>query len=270
MTLSVLSLGAGIQSSAILLMSDRGMLPKLDCAIFADTGWEPQAVYEQLAWLEGHVSIPVHRVTCGRSLRDDVAKAEVRGVKARGAIYMPMPVFTETGMLRRQCTKNYKILPIERYIRRELLHLKFRQRAPRGVVVQEWLGISSDEVSRVRTSKHYWLEFAYPLLGIPEDLLPKPWSRLMCNEWLREEYPDRDWVRSACIGCPYRSNAEWRAIKAVPVEWQDAVEVDQAIRKSGGKGDVYLHRAHVDLDKVNIGEDQAEIWGEECAGVCGV
>ena len=36
--LNVLSLGAGVQSSTLLLMSCRGVLPKLDAAIFADTG----------------------------------------------------------------------------------------------------------------------------------------------------------------------------------------------------------------------------------------
>lgn len=40
--LKVLSLGAGVQSTTVLLMSWAGELPPLDCAIFADTGWEPQ------------------------------------------------------------------------------------------------------------------------------------------------------------------------------------------------------------------------------------
>jgi hypothetical protein len=47
-TIRTLSLGAGVQSTTLLLMSLEGMLPKLDCAIFADTGWEPQRVYEHL------------------------------------------------------------------------------------------------------------------------------------------------------------------------------------------------------------------------------
>ena len=50
-TLKVLSLGAGVQSTTVLLMSLRGELPKLDAAIFANTQWEPQAVYEHLGWL---------------------------------------------------------------------------------------------------------------------------------------------------------------------------------------------------------------------------
>ncbi len=49
--IEVLNLGAGVQSSAVLLMSIEGVLPKLDCAVFADTRWEPPAVYKQLDWL---------------------------------------------------------------------------------------------------------------------------------------------------------------------------------------------------------------------------
>lgn len=39
--LKVLSLGAGVQSSALLLMSCRGVLPRIDAAVFADTRFEP-------------------------------------------------------------------------------------------------------------------------------------------------------------------------------------------------------------------------------------
>ena len=46
--MKILSLGAGVQSTTVLLMSIRGELPRIDHAIFADTGWEPKAVYEHL------------------------------------------------------------------------------------------------------------------------------------------------------------------------------------------------------------------------------
>lgn len=47
-TIRTLSLGAGVQSTTLLLMSLDGTLPKVDYAIFADTGWEPQRVYDHL------------------------------------------------------------------------------------------------------------------------------------------------------------------------------------------------------------------------------
>jgi hypothetical protein len=47
-TMRLLSLGAGVQSTTLLLMALDGTLPGLDYAIFADTGWEPQRVYDHL------------------------------------------------------------------------------------------------------------------------------------------------------------------------------------------------------------------------------
>ena len=61
----VLSLGAGVQSSTLLLMSCLGELPKLDCAVFADTGWETKATYRHLEWLIEYArgcGIQVHRI----------------------------------------------------------------------------------------------------------------------------------------------------------------------------------------------------------------
>ena len=49
--LRCLSLGAGVQSTTMALMAAHGALtPMPDCAIFADTGWEPEAVYDHLDW----------------------------------------------------------------------------------------------------------------------------------------------------------------------------------------------------------------------------
>lgn len=91
--LKVLSLGAGVQSTTVLLMSCLGELPKLDCAIFADTGWEPRAVYEHLAaWLKGYAAehgIPVHQVSAG-NIRADAMRAYMRlgGVAANECLGM--------------------------------------------------------------------------------------------------------------------------------------------------------------------------------------
>lgn len=41
--LRALSLGAGVQSTTMALMAAHGEIgPMPDCAIFADTGWEPK------------------------------------------------------------------------------------------------------------------------------------------------------------------------------------------------------------------------------------
>ena len=71
-----LSLGAGVQSSAMILMADRGDFGDVpEHAIFADTQSEPPWVYEHLSWLESEIKhIKIHRVTAG-SLENDVLKS---------------------------------------------------------------------------------------------------------------------------------------------------------------------------------------------------
>jgi hypothetical protein len=67
---NIISLGAGVQSTVMALMSAKGDLPPCDGAIFSDTGWEPKAIYAHLNWLENELPFPVYRVSNG-SLRDD-------------------------------------------------------------------------------------------------------------------------------------------------------------------------------------------------------
>lgn len=278
----VLSLGAGVQSTTVLLMSCKGLLPKLDCAIFADTQWEPMAVYEHLDWLEREAAmhkIQVHRVTAG-NLREAAMHSQIRGKKTDGVRWASMPLYVlnnatgSDGMIKRQCTSEYKIAPIEKFIKRELLGIKPKARAPREVVVEQWFGISSDEMQRMRESREAWKTHVYPLCGWPTLMLNKRFDRRMCQQWLAENYPDRVIPRSACIGCPYHSNTEWRAIKDNPTEWADATEFDAAIRNSGGvRGQVFLHRSCtplVDVDLRTDGERGQMSFADECEGMCGV
>ena len=50
--LRILSLGAGVQSSTLALMIEKGQVPMVDAAVFSDTFGEPKAVYEWLEWLK--------------------------------------------------------------------------------------------------------------------------------------------------------------------------------------------------------------------------
>lgn len=267
----VLSLGAGVQSTTVLLMSCRGELPLLDCAVFADTGWEPQPVYEHLVWLEAearHYDVPVHRVSAG-NIRDDAGKWGVGG----GDRWASLPLFVlevngHRGMLRRQCTSEYKILPIEKFLRREILGLKPRQRAPKEPKIEHWLGISWDEIQRMRMSRHPWAVNHFPLIELRM-------TRQDCFAWLQRNYPDREVPRSACVGCPYRSNAEWRWLKKrSAADWNDAVDFDKTMRKAGGmrgmRGDLFIHRDRVPLDQVDL-RTQKDAGQEHlfaCDGMC--
>ncbi|MBR7829257.1 hypothetical protein KDK95_23315 [Actinospica sp. MGRD01-02] len=78
-TLRILSLGAGRQSTTLLLLAAEGRIGPLDAAIFADTGWEPDAVYEHLDRIEREVAepagIPIYRVSAG-NIREDALNPE--------------------------------------------------------------------------------------------------------------------------------------------------------------------------------------------------
>ena len=72
-TLTVISLGGGVQSSVMALMASERVFDRTpDCAIFADTRWEPPSVYEHIEWLRDRLSFPLYVVDNGRSLREDV------------------------------------------------------------------------------------------------------------------------------------------------------------------------------------------------------
>ena len=264
----VLSLGAGVQSSTVLMLSEHGEIDRFDCAIFADTGWEPRAVYEWLDWLETQTSIPVHRVQHG-NIRDDAAVSKVRGKAEEGKRWASMPLFVlqpngMKGQIKRQCTAEYKIKPIERFIRREVLGLKPYARAPVGAVEQSF-GISTDEMRRVRFSRDHWKTHRYPLIDLGM-------SRSDCLAWWGERsLPEPP--RSACIGCPYHSDFEWRSLP--PEEFEDACQLDDAIRNIGGmRGQVFLHASRQPLRNVDFSTDVEQGQGllfppNECDGMCG-
>ena len=269
--LRVLSLGAGVQSTTLALMAAHGEVgPMPDCAVFSDTGWEPQAVYDHLAWLRSPnvLPFPVHVVAAG-DIRADLLRA------ADGQRWTSIPAFTRTvrrgrvslGMIRRQCTKDYKIVPIRRKVR-SLAGLT-RRRSPDAPIVEQWIGISLDEIIRMKPSFEAWQVNRWPLVE-------QRMTRQACLRWLeRHGYPTPP--KSSCIGCPFHSDAMWRRLRDEdPPAWTDAVAIDRAIRTGlrGIRGEVFLHRSAVPLDEANLSTaadaGQLDLFGNECEGMCGV
>lgn len=103
--MKVLSLGAGVQSTTLALMAASGELGEMpDCAIFADTGWEPKAVYEHLEKLQEALPFPVHVVSAGDIRSDIIKRSNTTGQRfAAVPWFMKMPD-GKPAMGRRQCT----------------------------------------------------------------------------------------------------------------------------------------------------------------------
>lgn len=264
--LRVLSLGAGVQSTTLALMIEHGELPIVDCAIFSDTMSEPKKVYEHLDWLKSKISYPLHIVSKG-NLRQDIIDAVDGKYK-----FMSIPLFTKNaetgkkGLLRRQCTADYKILPINKKVR-ELLGYKKGERVKKGTKVEMLMGISLDEIVRTRVNRLKYIKNVYPLVEFQM-------RRHHCLEWMeKNNYPKPP--RSACTFCPYHSNDEWKEIKKNKQEWDEVVALDKKIRKGTKKNTdlVYLHRSAVPIDEADLdpNKDQQDLFNDICDdGMCGV
>ena len=256
--LNVISLGAGVQSSTMALMAAHGEIePMPDAAIFADTQWEPPAVYEWLGWLAPKLPFPVLQVTAG-----NLREATINHSRRSASIpwFIKMPGADRKSMGRRQCTKEYKLRPIQKKV------VELLGGHPRGGC-SSWIGISTDEATRMKPSQVQYICNRWPLIE-------KRMSRNDCLQWMkRHAYPEPP--RSSCIGCPFHNDIDWRTIKANPQTWADAVEVDAAIRHQPKfKGEQYAHRSMVPLDQVDFrtAEDhgQLNIFQNECEGLGGV
>ena len=267
-SLTVISLGGGVQSSVMSFMASGGAFGAIpDCAIFADTHWEPPTIYTHLDWLSRNLSFPLYVVDNGRSLRED-AKALTN--HSGNESFIDIPVYLKgtdgsgDGMGRRQCTEHYKVRPIRRKIR-ELLGLRKRQRIPSGATIELWLGISTDEAIRMRTSRDRWIRNRYPLIEARM-------SRQDCLDWWEARY-DRPLERSACVGCPYQSRQRWVETKRrFPELFREAVEIDSNMRgRLAFAKEPYLHPLRiplaeaVSLDEEQVGPDQRrDGFGNEC------
>lgn len=245
-----------------------GAIPKADVAIFADTGWEPRAVYDHLKHLKQLLEkcgIPLEVVSAGNIKRDTF----------NGGRFATMPFFTRSedgkkGMVMRQCTQEYKLQPLLKK-QRELAGLKPRQRSTDHLITT-LIGISYDEVQRLRTPAFSWIRHEYPLVDLKM-------TRDDCLKYAERKQWKRP-PRSACLGCPFRSDHEWKELReSRPEEWDEAVEFDRALRNPTTKpsrftASLYLHNQAVPLDEADLRSQeergQLSLFDQECVGMCGL
>lgn len=289
----VISLGAGVQSSTLALMADKGLITyegevvKPVGAVFADTGSEPWSVYNWLGYLGRNVSYPIDIVEYG-NLGDDALNTG----HTRHGINIPMFVENKdgkTGILQRRCTADYKIKPIQKFLYWEHnigLYTKNNRRKidpekpfisgnitiekTYTVQIVQWIGISKDEAHRAKESKKPWIINYYPLIELGM-------TRQDCLDWMKvNNHPTPP--RSACIFCPYHSDTEWLLLKKnEPAEFEKAVKWEKEMQKQTKlfkilDGVPYLHRSLKPLDEVTFKnkDDKPTQFGNECEGMCGV
>lgn len=264
-TLRIASFGGGIQSWAMLVAADKGLLgPKPDFAIIGDTGNEPVAVWEYYEAHRHRVSTDILVVKLADILE------HVRRSKSEhdGRQIATLPYYLKAGgQMMRTCTDTFKIAAVTQKTR-WLLGVEKGQRVPKNTMVEVWVGFSFDERKRAGGyPAELWQEVRYPLLELG-------WARGKCEQFLVENgFPVP--ARSRCIICPYRSDESWRSLTSD--EFESACRVDESLRTGGipprGYESLpYLHRdrkplREVDLTPPSMGLPLTE--EDDCFGGCG-
>lgn len=287
------SMGAGVQSTTIALLAANGEIEKPQYAVFADTKWEPPHVYTHLDALNTRILAPAGIQLIKVSMGDLRRETTDIDYTRRIPVFTVNPTTGDRGFTKRQCTSYYKLTPIFRWLRKTLgapetftecrycagrghRHVPWLVkskhartwgvcsvcrgagitttigRPPASVWARGMIGFSVDELGRIGASEAPYTVNEYPLIDLRM-------TREDCLAYCAEHgWPDVQ--KSACTGCPYHTNAEWRRVKADPKQWADVVQVDNAIRSRPMQDDLaYLHHSGKPLELADIsggGDDE--------------
>lgn len=273
--LRTLSLGAGVQSTTMLMLAIHGEIERPDHVIFSDTGLEPKAVYRHAEWCKKQcmkAGIPFHIVKAPMDMREDFEAFE-RGEKkywdARPPLYVTQCGETGDSQARRQCTDRAKLRPIRKK-QKELLGVETARGLP-DAAITDMIGISTDEARRAAPALDRWVDRVFPLID------PMKMSRADCQAWWQNHYPHVSLPSSSCVICPFKTTAMWAQMKrSQPEDFAYACDLDDRIRaayQTQTGQDTFIHNRWVPLREADLNEDQQSLDLADaiyCSGGCGL
>jgi len=227
---SVISYGGGVQSTALVVLS---LLEgwDIDDVVHVDLmDAESPATREYVAlfrdWLRREYGRDITIIE--RDLYGDMlARPGFTPVPWRGKY--------ERFMLSRQCTRQYKVAPLQRYL---------YDRYP-GECIRLMLGISVDECHRMRDSSAARIEHVYPLVD-------RRLARWQCRE-IVERAGLAAPSKSSCWFCPYRSSAsQWALVRRYPRLREMAQVLEDRInadRRRRGRDEIVVLRADTEVEQ---------------------
>lgn len=262
--LRMLSHGNGRQTIALLRMMQHGEIEPCDVAVCADTQDEGEHFYPVLKQLQAEVPIRIIVESRGK-LSEECTR--VRTSKSSGKKYLkhlpPLWMLRGDGTMGlgpRHCTLDFKIEVVQRVAR--------QLRKP-GQQVEMLMGISLDEVHRMKESQLGWITNRYPLIEARKTVRD-------CINWLVAHgysVPES----SACVHCGFQDDAKWKYMRDNhPADFAKAIAFDARIREVAAEtimlGTPFLHRSCKPLGEVDLDtpSPQLDMFGNECEGVCGV
>jgi hypothetical protein len=240
----VWSYGGGTQSISIALLVRQGRLPRPDRIVIADTGYEFKKTWQ---YTEQHVAPMLAEI----GLSIEIAPHSLSTVdlySAKGEVLIPAYDATKVDAkgnhvkLPTFCSNEWKTRVVRRYIGGASTH-------PDGVVM--WLGMSIEELGRVKKSGLDWCKNHWPLV------FDVPKTRNECRDMiLAAGWPLP--IKSRCKMCPHQGDDEWLEVQQEPEEWQQAIQVDEQIYASHG---LRLHRSGKPLSTVQLAPSQQKPGG---------
>jgi hypothetical protein len=209
----VWSCGGGTQSADIALKIIKGILPKPDISLISDTSRECS---ETWLFLNNYLQPALNAVGVKIEIvPHSFSKVDLNAHNGD----MLLPLYTRKnnrlGMMPAFCSKEWKQLPIRRYLKQI------------GVYdCDVWLGMSTDEIERMKPSGLNWYRHIYPLITIV------PTSRTKCYSEVFDFFGVKP-PRSRCWCCPNQTSGDWMNLyKNCMGDFSLAIELDEQIRKS--------------------------------------
>lgn len=247
--MDVFNYGGGRQTIALAILIKRGVLPRPDRVVCADTGREARSTWD---YLEAHV----RPLLAPLGLAVEIAPHALATVDLYGLNGdLLIPAYTATGKLPTFCSVEWKQRVVQR-------HLRASGVGP-ATTVASWIGYAWDERRRIRGNhgEGCWRR-TFPLVDL--GLTKADCQVIIADEGL--PLPPS----SSCAMCPHRSNAEWRHVRDnLPDQWREALDLDEAIREDDARHAVYLHQSRVPLRQADLDAQDRQEPNRQCSlGLC--
>jgi len=230
----ILSCGAGMQSTALALMACQNvkcpgrfpLVPVYDLVCFCDLGKEPPWVMEQVKFVgkacaEAGIQFKI--------LKSPLYEDYLQNFGHQRVVSIPFWTVNEDGKkgkMLRNCTLEYKINLIQKYVRMEILgYRKGQHTRQEDLKAHEMhIGFSYEERQRCRENPHKMFTNVFPLVDMR--LERKDNYAYIKDTW------GLDTKASACSFCPFHRNYFFQYLKTHEIqEYRDLVDFDYMLER---------------------------------------
>lgn len=272
--MKILSFGAGMQSTALALMSCENamakgpvpnpMVPVYDAVIICDLGLEQEWVVQQTEFVrQACIKAGIYFKKLDTHLYQDF----MENFGERRTISIPWWTLRSDGhksKMPRYCTTDYKIDVISKFVRWELLgYEKGEKTKSEDVKAHEMhMGFSLEEKARCGKNPHLLFVNHFPLVEMG-------WTRAESYKYILEKW-GLDTKASACPFCPFHRNYYFQHIKEHdPAIYRSVVHLDHLLRDKNPKppmdSDLFISRSRKRIEDLTP-EDCNDA---ECFQYCG-